>query len=171
VAHRRADAVRAGVAAADDDDVLARRRDGALLASPEHGLGVGREELHGEVHALELRPSMGRSRGCVAPVQMTVASKYSFRKIWGSTLSPTLALQMNLMPSCSMSLMRRRTTSCLSSFMFGMPYMSRPPGRSARSKTVTVWPARLSCAAAERPAGPEPMTATFLPVRTFGASG
>jgi hypothetical protein len=28
-------------------------------------------------------------------------------------------------------------TSFLSSFMFGMPYMSRPPMRSARSKTVT----------------------------------
>jgi hypothetical protein len=37
--------------------------------------------------------------------------------------------------------------------MFGMPYMSRPPGRSARSKTVTVWPARLSCAAAAEAGG------------------
>ena len=116
------------------------------------------------------RPSTGRSRGCVAPVQMTVALN-SLRKIWGSTFSPTLALQMNLTPSCSMSRIRRSTTSFLSSFMFGMPYMSSPPGRSARSKTVTVCPARLSCAAAERPAGPEPMTATFLPVRTRGASG
>ena len=71
-----------------------------------------------------------------APVQMTVESN-SFRKSSGSTLSrsplPTLALQMNLMPSCSMSWMRRSTTSFLSSFMFGMPYISRPPGRSARS--------------------------------------
>jgi hypothetical protein len=46
-----------------------------------------------------------------------------------------------------------------------------PAGRSARSKTVTVCPARLSCAAAARPAGPEPMTATFLPVRTSGPPG
>ena len=37
--------------------------------------------------------------------------------------------------------------------------------RSARSNTVTVCPALLSCAAAARPAGPEPTTATFLPVR------
>ena len=50
--------------------------------------------------------------------------------------------------------------------MLGMPYISRPPGRSARSKTVTLWPALLSWAAAESPAGPEPTTATFLPVRT-----
>ena len=70
-----------------------------------------------------------------------------------------------------MSWIRRRTTSRLSSFMFGIPYISRPPGRSALSNTVTEWPARLSCTAAERPAGPEPMTATFLPVRTAGASG
>ena len=119
---------------------------------------------------LRLRPSIGRSRGCVAPVQKTVAS-YSLRKICGSTLSPTLALQMNLMPESSINLMRRRTTSFLSNFMLGMPYMRSPPGRSARSKTVTVCPALLSCSAQERPAGPEPMTATFLPVRARGCSG
>ena len=55
--------------------------------------------------------------------------------------------------------------------MFGMPYMSSPPMRSARSKTVTVWPALLSCAAAARPAGPEPTTATRLPVRASGGCG
>ena len=43
--------------------------------------------------------------------------------------------------------------------------------RSARSKTVTRWPARLSWAAAARPAGPEPTTATFLPLRTSGGDG
>ena len=37
--------------------------------------------------------------------------------------------------------------------------------RSSRSNTVTVWPALLSCAAQASPAGPEPTTATFLPVR------
>ena len=43
--------------------------------------------------------------------------------------------------------------------------------RSARSKTVTAWPARASCWAAARPAGPEPTTATVLPVRVAGGSG
>ena len=43
--------------------------------------------------------------------------------------------------------------------------------RSARSKTVTRWPARFSCSAAASPAGPEPTTATFLPVRVAGGSG
>ena len=42
--------------------------------------------------------------------------------------------------------------------------------RSARSNTVTVCPARFSCAAQARPAGPEPTTATFLPVRIAGGS-
>lgn len=42
--------------------------------------------------------------------------------------------------------------------------------RSARSNTVTVWPARVSCCAAARPAGPEPTTATFLPVSRSGGS-
>ena len=37
--------------------------------------------------------------------------------------------------------------------------------RSARSNTVTVWPARFSWSAAASPAGPEPTTATRLPVR------
>ena len=37
--------------------------------------------------------------------------------------------------------------------------------RSARSNTTTSWPARVSCWAAASPAGPEPTTATFLPVR------
>ena len=43
--------------------------------------------------------------------------------------------------------------------------------RSARSYTATVWPARVSCWAAARPAGPEPMTATVLPDRRSGACG
>jgi hypothetical protein len=42
--------------------------------------------------------------------------------------------------------------------------------RSSRSKTATVWPARVSCCAAASPAGPEPTTATVLPVRRPGGS-
>src|SRR5690242_20170358 len=55
--------------------------------------------------------------------------------------------------------------------MLGMPYIKRPPMRSARSKTVTEWPALLSCAAQASPEGPDPTTATFLPVRLAGDSG
>ncbi len=43
--------------------------------------------------------------------------------------------------------------------------------RSDFSNTVTLWPARLSCAAAARPAGPEPTMATFFHVRVGGGSG
>ena len=43
--------------------------------------------------------------------------------------------------------------------------------RSLFSNTVTLWPARFSWAAAARPAGPEPMMATFFHVRAAGASG
>ncbi len=43
--------------------------------------------------------------------------------------------------------------------------------RSFFSNTVTQWPARASCCAAARPAGPEPTTATRLPVRAAGGSG
>ena len=37
--------------------------------------------------------------------------------------------------------------------------------RSARSNTTTSWPTRVSCWAAASPAGPDPTTATFFPVR------
>ena len=43
--------------------------------------------------------------------------------------------------------------------------------RSFFSNTVTAWPARASCCAAARPAGPEPTTATLLPVLTAAGRG
>ena len=72
------------------------------------------------------------------------------------------------MPSSSMSFTRRVTTS-FSSFMLGMPYMRRPPARSARSTTVTRAPRRASSQAATRPAGPEPTTATLGASAAAGA--
>src|SRR5665811_2100592 len=39
------------------------------------------------------------------------------------------------------------------------------------SNTVTLWPTRASCCAAAKPAGPEPTTATFLPVFFSGGCG
>ena len=63
------------------------------------------------------------------------------------------------MPSSSMSATRRATTS-FSSFICGMPYMSRPPARSARSHMSTRQPRRASSQALASPAGPEPTTAT-----------
>ncbi|MOA07386.1 hypothetical protein D3C78_1270780 [compost metagenome] len=43
--------------------------------------------------------------------------------------------------------------------------------RSLFSNSVTEWPARASCCAHAMPAGPEPTTATFLPVFLAGTSG
>jgi len=43
--------------------------------------------------------------------------------------------------------------------------------RSLFSNSVTEWPARASCWAQAMPAGPEPTTATFLPVLRAGSSG
>ena len=43
--------------------------------------------------------------------------------------------------------------------------------RSARSNTTTSWPARVSCCAAASPDGPEPTTATRLPVLTWRDAG
>mmetsp|Transcript_19113 Transcript_19113/g.60011 ORF Transcript_19113/g.60011 Transcript_19113/m.60011 type:complete len:294 (+) Transcript_19113:956-1837(+) len=117
------------------------------------------------------RPSTcRRSRHCVAPVARITASC-----CWQSpprlTSRPTSVLYLNSMPSFSSNCKRRRTFSVLSSFMEGMPYIKRPPPRSARSMTRTRWPARLSCCAAARPAGPEPTMATRRPVRCCGGCG
>ncbi len=53
--HGGADAVGAGVAAADDDDVLALGGDEvAVVVAVEQALGVGVQKLHGEMDALEI---------------------------------------------------------------------------------------------------------------------
>ena len=105
----------------------------------------------------------------MAPVAITTAS-YSSTSLSAPRSAPTVTPVTNRTPSASSRATRRSTTS-LSSFMFGMPYISSPPIRSARSKTVTRWPARLSWSAAARPAGPLPITATVNPVRASGGLG
>ena len=62
----------------------------------------------------------------------------------------------------------RRSIIFLSSFMFGIPYIKSPPILSSLSKTVTLWPRRLSKSATARPLGPEPTTATRFSLRVFG---
>ena len=150
LADGRADAVGAGVAAADDDHVLAGGGDGRGRPA-EQRLGAGDQEVHGEMDAGQvaaLDSQVARDRGADRENRGVVV----LDQLLGRTSLPTDTPVTNLMPSASRSLTRRSTID-LSSFMFGMPYMSRPPTRSSRSKTVTSWPARLSCAAAARPAG------------------
>ena len=61
-----------------------------------------------------------------------------------------------------------RSTICFSNFIFGIPYINNPPRRSERSYTVTSCPRLFKELAADNPEGPEPITATFFPVRNFG---
>mmetsp|Transcript_24639 Transcript_24639/g.63137 ORF Transcript_24639/g.63137 Transcript_24639/m.63137 type:complete len:246 (-) Transcript_24639:1782-2519(-) len=119
---------------------------------------------------LRSRPGTGRSRGLVAPAASTTASAPPMSSL-ASTLPPTAALSTKRTPSAAISSTRRCTTSTLSVFMLGTPYIMSPPARSARSYTVTSWPALLSWSAAARPAGPLPTTATRLPVRCMGGAG
>ena len=87
-----------------------------------------------------------------------------------SSSIPIWVLVTNSTPS-SLNKETRRSTTPFSSFMLGMPYISSPPMRSARSKTVTWCPSWFNWAAAANPAGPEPTIATRFPVRVFGGAG
>ena len=53
----------------------------------------------------------------------------------------------------------------------GIPKRNNPPGSDALSKTVVAWPARLINCAAAKPEGPDPITATALPVLSIGLIG
>ena len=120
------------------------------------------------------RPGIGKSRGVVAPVVKRSAS-FSAMSLFTSNVSPepspTLIPVLNSIPSCWRRWIRRSTTDLLSSFMLGIPYINKPPIRSARSYTITEWPTRFSCAAAAKPAGPDPTMAIDFPVRESGGCG
>ena len=59
----------------------------------------------------------------------------------------------------------RRSMIFLFSLKLGIPKRSSPPGASALSNRVTVYPFRFSWLAAASPAGPAPITATCFPLR------
>mmetsp|Transcript_14077 Transcript_14077/g.60272 ORF Transcript_14077/g.60272 Transcript_14077/m.60272 type:complete len:300 (+) Transcript_14077:499-1398(+) len=118
------------------------------------------------------RPSTGRSRGLVAPHASTTASEPARSSAMeGCPSAPMCALTTKSTPSAASKSARRCTISILSAFMLGTPYIMSPPTRSARSYTVTLCPALFSWSAAAMPAGPEPITTTFLPVRCAGGVG
>ena len=83
---------------------------------------------------------------------------------------PTSVPHSKRTPSASISAMRRATT-LFGSFMLGMPYTKRPPGRWSRSYTVTACPRWFKSCATVRPAGPDPITATVLPLLRAGICG
>ena len=113
--------------------------------------------------------SSPKGRGAPAPQQRITAS-YSASSRFATAPSEASTPQTKVTPSSVIRSMRRRTTD-LGSFILGMPYISRPPGCSARSMTVTMWPRRFSWSAAARPAGPEPTTQTFFPDHWGGRRG
>lgn len=118
---------------------------------------------------LRSRPGTGRSRAVVAPAATTTAS-YRLRRSPAVRSRPISTPVRKRVPSARICSTRR--LMCRFSILnSGMPYRSSPPTRSARSYTATVWPARVSCWAAARPAGPEPTTATVLPERRSGGGG
>mmetsp|Transcript_5273 Transcript_5273/g.15342 ORF Transcript_5273/g.15342 Transcript_5273/m.15342 type:complete len:251 (+) Transcript_5273:803-1555(+) len=114
-------------------------------------------------------PETGKSRGFVDPSVRQSASNCEFNSLT-STFFPTSALVTNSIPS-SRSRLTRRSTVSFSSFMLGIPYMSSPPMRSARSKTVTLCPIWFNWSAQANPAGPDPTTATVMPLRSSGMRG
>ena len=76
LADRGADAVRAGVAAADDHDLLAGGEDRLVRADrlAGHAPVLLRQEVHREVNAARSRPGTGRSREASAPPASAIAS-------------------------------------------------------------------------------------------------
>ena len=106
------------------------------------------------------------SLGFLAP-QARIILSYSFSNLAALTSLPTFTPVINSTPS-ALIISILRSITCFSSFILGIPYIRSPPTRSSRSYTVTRCPRLLSWSAAASPAGPEPMIATFFPVRTFG---
>ena len=141
--HRRTDAIGAGIAAADDDHVLVFGRDvvAVLMLRVEQALGVGVQKLHRHVNTLEIAAlnrqiaRLGRAAADHDGVVLVFASR-SRKSL------PTVGVG-DERDAFGAIRSTRRCTIFLSSFMFGMPYMSKPPMRSARSKTVTRWPALI----------------------------
>ena len=74
---------------------------------------------------------------------------------------------MNVIPSRTIW-STRLCTIFFSNLKSGIPNRKRPPILSFFSYTVTLWPALFSCCAEANPAGPDPTTTTFLPVRVSG---
>ena len=118
---------------------------------------------------LRSRPGTGKSRGNSAPPDNTTASK-SASKIDAGVSTPMCWFTRNCTPSASICAMRRSMCD-FSILKSGIPWRSNPPMRSDFSNTIASCPARANCCAAAKPAGPEPTTATRLPVLCFGGCG
>ena len=107
------------------------------------------------------RPGIAKSRACGVPVHIAYASNPS-----GKCARSISSFVLKIIPSSSI-ICNLRSMIFFPSLKLGIPYLNKPPGISSRSNTVTSYPRRLSWFAAASPAGPEPMTATFLPFLSY----
>ena len=130
MANGGADAVRAGVATADDHHILTGSgRCSCLPSCRPAPLGYFPSEIPWQSECPSAPGLRWASHGGrVEPVQRTTASK-SFIKVSEDTSLPTSVLHTKVTPSASRVSSRRWTTCFLSNFMLGMPYISSPPGR------------------------------------------
>ena len=119
---------------------------------------------------LRSRPGTGRSRHCVAPPASTTASNSACSSL-PVTSTPTLVLTRNSVPSsriCS----SRRSRYFFSILNSGNAVAEQTADSIGAVEDHDVVPgAGVSCCAAARPAGPEPTTATRLPVDSLASTG
>ena len=120
---------------------------------------------------MRFSPGIFMNLGKPAPVPTKAASKPCSFKSWGRVpVRPTKKFVRNSTPIFS-SMATSAATMDLGKRNSGIPYTITPPSLWKASKTVTLCPARRTSAATVNPAGPEPTTATFLPVSAAGAGG
>ena len=100
------------------------------------------------------------SLGIVDPIHSTTAS-YIDSNLSRERSFPRHLFVLNIIPSLSRSL-TLLSIIFLSNLKSGIPNLSRPPTSSSFSYTVTLCPLLFNSSAQASPAGPEPITATFL---------
>ena len=127
-------AVSAGVTTTNNDNVLALSQFAELFRLsffdvPKLFVFGARNSIANRM-LLRSRPSIGRSRGLVAPQQRHGIKV--FHQLLGGNVFANFDTASNGNTLGFHQLVRRVTTS-FSSFMLGIPYIRSPPGRSARS--------------------------------------
>ena len=110
---------------------------------------------------IEFSPGIFMKLGSPAPDATNIPLKSSASKSSTLIVFPTMQSFMNLTPildklsiSTSTILLGRRNS--------GIPYFNTPPISCKASNTVTSYPCLAISPANESPAGPEPITATFM---------
>ena len=113
---------------------------------------------------LEFSPGIPINLGRPAPEPMNTASKpSSWIRASMVTDFPTTTLVSIFTPRAFTFSISSATTAFFGRRNSGMPYTNTPPGSWRASKMVTSYPIFARSPAQVRPAGPEPMTATFFP--------